>query len=143
MRSITSANSKFMLTLSDLYAYPIEIQGYSADTMFTFDSINPTEIVMGVDGKISAGFVPQPIKQKIQIQPDQDSMLVFDEWFALMQQEREVFYADATITIPSMGKTYTLTKGVLSSYKPMPDAKKTLQAQEYEITWESVSSANI
>jgi hypothetical protein len=39
------------------------------------------------------------------------------------------------------GKTYTLTRGALGAVKQMPDAKKILDPQDYEITFESVTSS--
>lgn len=136
-KTITSANAVFILRIPNLYNAPIQLQGWSSDTAFTLDGIAPSETVMGVDGKLSAGYTPQPIKQRIQIMPDQDSVGVFDQWFEAMKTAGDVFFAEAVITLPSIQKSYTLKRGALTMYKQVPDAKKVLQAQEYEITWES------
>ena len=41
--------------------------------------------------------------------------------------------------VTGSGKTYTMTKGFLTNYKPIPDIKKLLQPQRFRITWQSVS----
>lgn len=143
IKGITSANAVMLLSINGLYNQAVPLQGFAADTAFTEDAIAPTEVVMGVDGYLSAGVVLHPTKQKISLMPDSDSIAIFDQWYEAQKSTRTVYYASATIELPAVGKTYTLTKGVLTNYKHVPDAKKTLTAQEYEITWESVSSAGV
>lgn len=142
-RTITSANSVFSLAVLNLFNVPQKIQGYSADTAFTTDPVASAEAHMGVDGLLSGGFTPQPRKIKIKLQSDSDSVLIFDQWFAAQQASRELYYANATIDIPALGKSFACRKGILTSYKQIPDAKKVLDPSEYEITFESVTSAPI
>jgi len=139
LRTITSANSVFSLMVMGLFPTPVKIQGYSADAAFAVDAIPTAEAHMGVDGKMSAGYVFSPKKMKVKLQADSDSTTVFDQWNNAQQAQREIYFANAVIDIPSLGKSYSLTKGVLTNFKPMPDAKKTLDAVEFEITWESIT----
>lgn len=140
-RNITSANSTFMLTVDILFPTPVKLQNYSADTAFTSDAIALAETKMGVDGKLTAGFTPNPIKMKVKFPASSESIDIFDAWVQASVSRKSIFYASATIEIPGTGHTYTLTKGVLSNIKMMPDAKKTLDDQEFELTWESVTKA--
>ena len=142
-KTITSANAVFLLTITDLFSSPVALQGFCTDTAFTEDAIVASEAVMGVDGFLSAGVVMNPVKQKISIMPDSDSIAIFDVWYQQQRANRTVYFANATIDLPSLNKSFVLTKGALTSVRQIPDAKKVLQAQEYEITWESVNGAVI
>ena len=141
MGTITSANSVFTLILPTLYPVPQVLQGYAADDAFAADAVDWAETVMGVDGKMSAGYTPNVTKMTISFQPDSASIQVFDFWLGAMKVAQEVYFASGTIQLPSVGKSYTLTNGVLTSAKPLPDAKKVLQPMQYGLTWESVNVA--
>jgi hypothetical protein len=141
--TITSANSAFALVVQGLYNAPQLLQGYAADDAFAADAVDSAEIVMGVDGIMSAGFVFNPVKQTIMIMPDSPSMDIFDNWRTAELTLRDKLFANANIRLPSIGKVFTLTKGALTSSKPLPDSKKTLQPMPYVITWQSVVGSPI
>jgi hypothetical protein len=141
MSTITAANSVFQLAVAGIFPVPQQLQGYAADAAFMFDTVDPAETVMGVDGRMSAGYVPYMTIQTISIMPDSQSLSLFDTWLTANNTAREVFFANATILLPSIGKKYSLTRGVLTAAKAAPDVKKVLAAIEYKITWENVSPA--
>lgn len=142
-KTITSANASFVLSLPALFPSPIQVQGFAADDMFTTDPQAATETSMGVDGKLSIGFALHPVKVKIKLSPDSPSIAYFDAWYAAQNTARDAFYCDAVITMPGNGSKYSLNNGALTSYKVAPDAKKLLQPQEMEITFESITKANM
>lgn len=142
-KTITSANSVFTISIPGLIPVPVQIQGFAVDAAFDMDAADITEVLMGVDGKLSAGYTPQPRKTTIHLQADSDSRDVFDIWASAMRRAKDVYYANASIVMESNGKTYTLTKGVLQNQKDMPDAKKVLNPTDHVIIWESCVPANI
>jgi hypothetical protein len=142
-KTITSANASFILTIPALFPAPIVLQGFAADDMFTADAQTATEVSMGVDGKLSIGFAFHPIKMKIKLSPDSPSVAYFDAWYAAQVVAHDAFFCSAIITMPGNGSKYVCVNGALTSYKMMPDAKKLLQAQEYDITFESVTKASM
>jgi len=75
MASITAMNSVYALAILNLYPVPQILQGYSADAAFDTEAADAAEIVMGVDGHMSAGFVPFVTRQTISIMPDSISSL--------------------------------------------------------------------
>ena len=93
---------------------------------------------MGVDGRLSAGFVFMPIKQTIALQADSPSTFMFENWYAKQQAIKDVYRATAQIVLPSVGMVYTCSNGVLTHYAPISDAKKVLQPRKFGITWESI-----
>lgn len=138
-KTITSVNSVYMLTVATLFTTPVALQGYAADDMFSTDPRTMAETLLGLDGKLSGGYVHSVVKQKIHLQADSDSIAVFDQWVQASDTAADVFYAQATISLPGLGKTYTCKNGILKMAKVIPDVKKILAVHEYEIDWESVT----
>ena len=143
MSTITSANSIYMLSIPLLYPVPQGLQGYGTDSAFAFEDMDFIEVVMGVDGRMSAGYVPNPFVQTVTIQADSPSLKLFEDWITSMRSIREVLFADATIVLPSISRKYTLTRGALTRGKLQPDAARVMQQIPFQITWESVSVAAI
>lgn len=141
LRTITSANSSLVLNIPGVLAAPLPLEGYAADAAFAVEPFDTAEAIMGVDGKLSAGYTPQPKKMTISIQADSPSMEVFEQWLGAMEQQREVFFATLTVNIPSIQKTFNCTKGVLTNTPKMPEAKKTLQPVVFTITFEDIQPA--
>ncbi len=139
--TITSANSILTMIVPGLFPVPVSIQGYSTDDAFMLDALDLAETVMGVDGRMSAGYVPKEVKLTVTLQADSASK----DFFAILTQAvktaREVFYMSATLSLPSTGEAFTFTRGILTSVEQLPSAKKMLQPQKFVITWESVNRA--
>jgi len=137
MATITSANSVLTLSIEGLYA-PINIQGYAVDDAFESESVQQSEVLMGVDGNLSGGKVWIPYKMTIHLQADSPSVEVFDNWRSNQDAFVDVFVANGTIILPSTGISYALYNGYLTAATPFPAVKKTLQPVVYEITWQSI-----
>lgn len=143
VKTITSDNAVYMLAVAGLFDSAQQLQGFMADAMFTGAGRKVAEVVMGADGNMSAGHVNSPYVQKISLMPDSDSYTIFEEWSSQSDGQGEIYIASATIQIPSIGRKYTMVKGVLTNYKDMPDAKQVLSGTEFEITWNRVIPANM
>lgn len=139
--SITSANSIFTLVVAGLFPVPVQLHGYSADRAFSNDVLSLAEINMGVDGRLTAGYTPTATQMTITLQADSPSRDFFAAIVAATKSLRDVYYLSGTITLPSTGEVFTLTRGVLHTAKQMPDAAKVLQPVDYQITWESINRA--
>ena len=138
-KTITSANSVFTLVVAGLFPAPVQLHGYASDKAFVTDALDLAEVQMGVDGRMTAGFTPAPTKQTITLQADSPSKDFFAVLIAAMKTAREVFYISGDIVLPSTGESFTLTRGILTNAKQIPDAQKVLQPVDYVITWESVN----
>lgn len=143
MASITGANATFLLAISQLFPIPLQLQGFAADDVFSTDPLDSTEVLMGVDGKLSAGFVYVPVKQHIALQADSPSSVIFDGWYLAQQTAQDVYFASGIVQLRSIGTSWVLNNGVLTTYPPLPDVKKLLQPRKFGITWESVSPAPV
>ncbi len=141
MTTLTSANSILMLGVGLVFPVPQKIEGYATDEAFAFEAVQLAQAVMGVDGRMSAGYTPQPVVQTISIQADSPSKFIFEAWIAAMKTAREVFYSNGTLAIPSLERKYTLQRGVLTQAPMVPTARSILQPMTFQITWENVSPA--
>ena len=72
---------------------------------------------------------------------DSASRKYFNALIAAERTQREKYWLSGVITLPSTGETYTLTRGLLTSGKIIPDAQKVLQPIDYVITWERIDWA--
>lgn len=58
-RSITSADSVFSISSADFALAATILEGYAADAAFAMENADTAETMLGVDGKLSAGWVPR------------------------------------------------------------------------------------
>lgn len=143
MATITSVNAIFTLSISSLFPSPVQLQGFSAEDIFTTDAVVPTESIMGLDGKLSAGYVNVAVPQSVMLQADSASNTIFDSWRQAMKVAQDAFYAQGVLILPAIARKWSMTNGVLSSFPTFPDAARTLRPRRFLITWESVDPANI
>lgn len=139
--SITSANAVLMLTVAGLFPTPLKLQQFSADDLFEFEEIENAELSMGIDGVLAAGFKFVPLPQKITFMADSPSNVIFDNWNQYEIVNREKFRGGLQLQLSGLGTQWICSNGVLSRFKPVPDAKKTLQPRSFTITWQSVTPA--
>lgn len=141
MSTLTSANSVLYLAVAGVFPVAQKIEGYATDDAFAFEAVQPAQAVMGVDGRMSAGYTPFMSIQTISIQADSPSLRVFEAYLAAMKTAREVFYCSGTLAVPSTDRKYAMSRGVLTQISPAPTARTILQPRTFQITWQDVSPA--
>lgn len=135
--TITSADSIFALTVTNLFPSAQTLEGYAADAMFALGDTEMAVSVRGADGKLSGGFVFGEYLQTITIMPDSPSRDLFETWQLTSLTSKAVFRCNATIILPAIGRKFTLTNGILQRVKAIPDAQRVLQAMTFQINWEN------
>ncbi len=141
--SITSANSVLMIGVIGLYTIPQQLQGFGVDDAYSMDVVEPAEVLMGVDGVMSSGWVPQIKTMHVNLQADSASNTFFEAWYAAQESAREIFPAFGVLNQDSVGRTYALTNGVLASYTPLAEGKKVLGPRKFMIKWQVAIGAPI
>lgn len=139
MASLTAANSVLMLSVLSLFPIPQQIQGFAADDVAAAEPVEPVEVSVGVDGKMSAGWVPTAKPWTITLQADSASNLFFEAWATAQEALKDVYFANGTAIVKSISRSYVMVNGVLSQYPPMAGIRRTLQPRQYRITWESIT----
>jgi hypothetical protein len=124
--NLTVANSSLVLSVEGLYPKGLTLQGYAADNVFEVGAVENKEIVMGIDGNLSAGFVynPQPIT--LTLQADSPSLEVFEQIWQRESSNREALRVGLTIALPSVNKRFVGRNGFLTSYQA-PSGQRLLQ----------------
>jgi hypothetical protein len=139
---ITSADAVLTMTQPTLFPNPVQLQNFGTDDIYDTDAIRTLEAMMGVDGNLSFGFVFVPVLQNYTFMADSPSVTSFFDIVYTQQRAAKTTYPlSGVIRLPSLGKKYIMTNGGLSNYKVAPDAKRVLQVQKFQITWESVVPA--
>jgi tail fiber protein gp32 len=140
MASISASETVITIVIPTLigFAAPQRIQGFAQDDVLDFPTIESVETLMGVDGKLSGGFVFKPIPVTFTLQADSPSNLFFDQWWSQMQATHETVLADGEIVYPAIGTKWIMSNGFLTVHKVGPDARRILQPRKYTTTWESV-----
>ncbi len=141
MGTITAANAAFFIAAADLFDNPVQLQGFAADDIFDTEGVDNAEALIGVDGIASYGFVYQLIKQSITLQADSASIDLFDQIWNAEQASAEKVILTGNVTLSSVVKKWTMTNGIMSNYKPMPDAGRILKPQKFQLTWNTINPA--
>lgn len=142
-RSITSADSVFIWSLSQLALASVEMQGYAVDNSFTFDVVQTAETQLGVDGKTSAGWLPRNYPMSVQFAADSDSLKVIDALVSYQDATLDVVRFNAVLSLPGNKMSYVMSKGVLVEYNPIPDGGKVLQPRTARLVWETIRAVPI
>lgn len=140
-RTITAANAILLISVAKLFPVPQRIQGFSADDMASVDATDNAETSMGVDGRLSAGWVPVPVRQTIVLQADSLSNDLFEQWAEYERNAREKLIATGTQMVLATNRQYAMSRGFLRSIPLVPSLGKTLKPRSYVLEWESVTPA--
>ena len=143
MATITSANAVLSLAINNYFPVPQVIQGFAVDDAFESESVQQSEVLMGVYGTLSGGKIFVPYKMTIHLQADSPSVFLFDAWRNAQNAAVDVFSASGSINLPGTSMVYTLNNGFLTSATPFPAVKKTLTPLVYEITWQSIVGGQV
>lgn len=143
MADITSANSTLFLGVTNFFAVPQQVAGFTNDDMYSMAAVDTKEVTIGADGILSAGYIPQIKILEITLQADSPSNTLFESVYAAEEAARTPFFFFGNINQPAVSRNYTLTNGVMKNYKPLADGKKVLQPRRFEIHFQVAIGAPI
>jgi hypothetical protein len=143
MATLTSANAILAIGVEKLFNIPLPMQGFAVDDAFASEDVEVAETVLGIDGRLSAGFIPYIVPLVITLQADSESLLLFDSLLAAEAIFRDKYKLNATILIPSIGFIYAFTTGYLKKASVMPAAKKILQPRQFTLEFQNLTRAPI
>lgn len=124
--TLTVANSSLVLSVEGLFPSGVQLQGYAADNVFEAPTVENGEFSMGIDGKLSAGYVFNQIPFTITLQADSPSLDVFEQTWQREASNRDKLQIGLTVALPSNNKRYVLRNGFLQSYQA-PSGQRILQ----------------
>ena len=124
---ITSANATLVLTVDGLFPGGIELQQFSTDQSVSQDEVTTAETRMGIDGFMAAGWIPSIKAVTLMLEASSPSAAALTELHRAEEQARAKYSCTLTARVPSIGKTYTWSGGVLKAGTPFPANKKVLE----------------
>lgn len=135
---ITAANASAVMTVEDLYPNGIKLERFSTDAAIVADSQQIAETRMGVDGKMAAGVTPNIYPVTVTLEANSPTATSFSTIYEAMNANKRLYVCNLTIKIPSIGRTYQFSNGVLQTANPMPALNKVLAPTTWVFHFESM-----
>ena len=135
---ITAANASAVMTVEDLYPNGIKLERFSTDAAIVADSQQVAETRMGVDGKMAAGVTPNIYPVTVTLEANSPTDTSFYTIYVPMNANKRLYVCNLTIKIPSIGRTYQFSNGVLQTANPMPALNKVLAPTTWVFHFESM-----
>lgn len=136
---ITASNAVIMLGVTGLFDIPQQLQQFSADSVYGTDPLEAAETAMGVDGFLTGGVVFNPTNQSFELMADSPSNFFFDQLYLRQRADQVTYRINGTTLLTSVGTKWTMRRGILVTYQPMPEAGRTLKSRRHTIRWERVT----
>lgn len=123
---ITSANATLVLTVDFLFPAGIQLEQFATDQSYSMDELTIAEDRMGVDGILVAGWVPSIKPVTIMLEASSPSYQALAQLYRACEAKRGFYRCGLVAGVPSIGKTFIWSQGVLKSGTPVPSGKKVL-----------------
>ena len=140
-RTLTNANSILTLAVGDLDIGPVQLQGFGTNDMFDTTAIKSAEVMVGVDGVKSQGYIAFLVPFKFTLQADSLSIDVMDAIQEAQEAAQETYELSMSLSAPGLGKLWTFINGTITEFKKTPKGEKLMQAQSYEVTFGKMISS--
>lgn len=141
-KSNTAISAKLIINIPELGVVGHKVEGFGADDAVSFEEVDTTEVFIGVDGQLVAGFIPQLKTMRLTLAATSASLTIFNRLYQEMEKREEVVWIQSAVLIlPAIRQGFALTNGALSGFVAAPNVKKTLQSVPVRIVWDSVKIA--
>lgn len=134
-RSLSSANSTFMLGAVGVFSDLVKIEGYSDESAWKLEDVTLATTTMGVDGSFSSAWIPYMTSMTLSLMPNSSSNDFFERIISYQDVIQETVELFGNIQIPSIGRKYALENGVISKMSLVPTAAKILQVKSITLIW--------
>ena len=132
-QNITAADAIIELVIAELYPSGFNLEQFEAQNIF--------EMGDTADGKLLGGFVYGDLPWTFHLAASSPSIKYIDNWQTTQMTTRSVLRVNGTVILPSLGKKYIMTNGILQRARRMPSAGRVLQPMTGLIQWETVTPA--
>lgn len=140
---ITSANAEAILTVEQVFPAGIKLEMFATDQALNMDAIDITETRKGVDGRMVAGYTPVIYPLTINLEAASPSHASLATLWEAMVANKTIFACNLVCTVPSIGITFTWSKGVLKNGSPFPSMQKVLAPTTWMFHFESFERASL
>lgn len=140
---ITSANATVILQVKTLFPAGFELEQFSTDQSYSQGEITVAEDRMGVDGQLVAGWIPNIKTVTISLEASSPSYTYMATLYRACEKKRGFYTCTLIATVPSIGKTFTWTDGVLKSGTPVPAGKKVLDPTAWAFDFATLTIVDV
>ncbi|MDE7065605.1 MAG: hypothetical protein K2O70_09090 [Desulfovibrionaceae bacterium] len=139
---ITSANATVILTVEGLFPAGIRLEQFATDQSYSQDELTIAEDRMGVDGQLVAGWVPSIKTVTVMLEASSPSYAALAQLYRACEQKRGFYTCHMVASVPSIGKTFSWSNGVLKSGTPVPAGKKVLDPTTWKFDFADLTISN-
>lgn len=140
---ITSANAEAILTVEEIFPSGITLQMFGTDQALNMDAIDISETRKGVDGKLVGGYVPVIYPVTITLEASSPSTQSLAEVWQAMATNKRVYACNLVCTVPSIGKVFTWSVGILKNGAPFASLLKVLAPTTWQFDFQDFERASI
>jgi hypothetical protein len=140
---ITSANSESRMTIDELYPEGFPLEQFGTDQGIASEDVQLAESRMGVDGKLSAGYVCNVYPVTITFEPISSSVVYINDLKDAMNKSRRIYRVHLECRLPSLQLVYKFVNGHLENATAFPAIKKTLDPVTFKFVFESLRMEGI
>lgn len=135
-RNITSANSSAVLTVDELYPQGFFLEMFTTDQAYNMEPQTIAEDHMGVDGYLTAGYVPNPYVVTFAFEASSPSMRPLNYYRQMCIQGRRLYNCALVITQPSLARTLNFKTGILRVGAFASNAQRVLSSSTFTFVFE-------
>ncbi len=110
--TITSANTVVSVRCAGVYDNWVNAEGAQSDVFASFSDVTFAQTEVGVDGKLSIGWIPHKTSATISLAANSRSISVFETIYNDFLNNREVRVVELQVYYPSVKRKQTI-KGTL------------------------------
>ncbi len=141
-QNITSADAVITLVVAEIFPSGFNLEQFEAQNIFDMGDTDMAEYQRTADGKLLGGFVYGDLPWTFHLAASSPSISYIDTWQNTQMTAKSVLRVNGTVILPSLGKKYVMTNGILQRARRMPSAGRVLQPVTGLIQWETVTPTN-
>lgn len=141
-QNITSADAVITLVVAEIFPSGFNLEQFEAQNIFDMGDTDQAEYQWTADGKLLGGFVYGEMPWTFHLAASSPSLQYFENWITAQRIAKSIFRVNGTVILPSLGKKYVMTNGILQRAPRMPSAGRVMQPVRGVIQWEGVTPAN-
>lgn len=137
-RNITSANSVAIMTIDTLYPQGFFLEMFATDQAYNTEQITIAEDHMGVDGYLTAGYVPNPAVITFTFEPSSPSIRPLIYYRQQCVNNKRLYECSLVINQPAVARTLNYKVGVMRVGAFPANAQRVLATQAFTFVFEKL-----
>ena len=112
--TITSANAIVQVRCAGIFDTWVNAEGAQSDAFLSFGDVTTAQTEIGIDGKLSFGWIPHKTTGTISLMANSPSIKVFETIYNDFLNNREVRLVELRVTYPSVKRMQSLSGTIIT-----------------------------